>query len=218
MKVLELFSGTASFTNVAKERGHKVFTIDIEPKFNPDLTMDIIKVTPEIIIEKFGKPEVIWASPPCTTFSVASISRYWDNGKPKNEKTIQGINIVLKTLELINILKPKYWIIENPRGMLRKQTFMDPYRRVTVTYCQYGDKIMKPTDLWTNVIFIPKMCKPGMLCHEKASRGTKKGIQGIYNKSYDKAFGRKAVLRAKVPKQLCEVILNSIEKRELNNG
>lgn len=37
MKILELFCGTGSFSKVAESRGHQVFTVDIEKKFNPDL-------------------------------------------------------------------------------------------------------------------------------------------------------------------------------------
>ena len=53
--------------------------------------------------------------------------------------------------------------------------------RYTVTYCQYGDKRMKPTDIWTNhpnPKFKP-MCKNGDPCHEKAPRGSRSGTQGI---------------------------------------
>jgi len=49
MKILELFSGTESFSKVAKARGHRVFTIDNNPKFEPDLCKDILDVTIEDI-------------------------------------------------------------------------------------------------------------------------------------------------------------------------
>lgn len=53
--------------------------------------------------------------------------------------------------------------------------------RHTVTYCQYGDNRMKPTDIWTNCSeWKPKpMCKNGENCHESAPRGSKTGTQGI---------------------------------------
>lgn len=215
MKVLELFSGTGSFSNVAKERGHQIFTIDNDPQFKPDLCKDIMDVTAEEIIDKFGHPDIIWASPPCTTFSVASVYRYWDNGKPKNEKTLHGIALVKKAISLIKELKPTFFIIENPRGMLRKQDFMQGLKRDTVTYCQYIDKlpkVQKPTDLWNNLgqIFKP-VCKSGSPCHEKASRGSRKGTQGIINNSFSDLGTRGKVLRAIVPKKLCEDILISCE-------
>ena len=94
MKVIELFSGTASFSKVAQERGHETFTIDWDRSFNPDLCIDILDFQVSMIPEEFRHPDIVWASPPCTTFSVASISRYWDNGKPKNKKAFLVIQIL----------------------------------------------------------------------------------------------------------------------------
>jgi site-specific DNA-cytosine methylase len=160
------------------------------------------------------KPDVIWASPPCTTFSVASIHHYWDKGKPKNDVCLKGIALVKKTIELIQQLDPILYFIENPRGMLRKQDFMQSLKRDTVTYCQYGHCSQKPTDIWNNCKqWKPKpCCKPGASCHEKASRGAKTGIQGIYNKNDYMPKHRSPVLRAIVPKLLCEEIIKVCEE------
>ena len=43
MNTLELFSGTKSFSKVAKRLGHNIFTIDNQKKLNPDLVMDLLK-------------------------------------------------------------------------------------------------------------------------------------------------------------------------------
>ena len=51
---------------------------------------------------------------------------------------------------LIKELDPTYYFIENPRGKMRKMDCLQEFPRYTVTYCQYGDIRMKPTDLWTN--------------------------------------------------------------------
>ena len=183
MKILELFCGTKSFSNVAAQRGHEVFTIDIEEKFNPDLCMDIMLITPEMILEKFGQPDVIWASPPCQKFSVMTIYRNWikegDKYFPRNVDVIKSIEMVKHTLDLIDKLKPKFWIIENPRAMLRKQEFMPNDKRKTITYCQYGLEYQKATDLWNNIeSWNPKpMCSPKSPCHVRAPRGSKYGIQ-----------------------------------------
>lgn len=42
MKILELFSGTESFSKIAKARGHEVFTIELNANFNPDLVKNIL--------------------------------------------------------------------------------------------------------------------------------------------------------------------------------
>ena len=199
MNMLELFSGTESFSKVAKARGHKVFTVDIDRSFNPDLCKDILEVSREDIP---FQPDVIWASPPCTYFSVASISRYWKNGYPKSHKTFLGLAIVQKTIELIKELNPKFFFMENPRGMLRKQKLVQDLNRKTVTYCQYGYSIQKPTDIFNNCYsWKPRpMCKPGSNCHEKASRGSRKGINGINNRFSNLGSAGK-VKRAIVPEE-----------------
>jgi len=200
MKTLELFSGTCSFSKVAKERGHETFTVDIEPKFKPDLCKDILEVQTSDLPKDIG---IMWCSPPCTTFSVASLRHYWTDGKPKNAKTWHGISIVLKTLRLIEEIKPKYWFIENPRGMLRKQWFMQDWFKDTITYCQYGDFRQKPTDIWHNMFkWIPRPpCKPGALCHQSAKRGSQRGTQ------YIKACKN----RSKIPPDLFKEIFDFIE-------
>ncbi len=205
MKILELFSGTESFSRLARQRGHKTFTIDLEPYFNPDSCLDINKLLNKDIP---FTPDIIWASPPCTCFSVASLRHYWTEKKPKYEKTYEAILMVAKVISLIVSLNPKIWIIENPRGMLRKQHIMINLPRFTITYCQYGDFRMKPTDIWTNLTsWKPrKSCKPGDSCHESAKRGADKGSQSI-------GGGGKlgSVSRAIIPGELCQEILIACE-------
>jgi len=201
MKVLELFSGTKSFTKVAKEKGCETFTIDIKKEFKPDLLKNILDVRAEDIP---FKPNVIWASPPCTFFSVSSIGKHWNKDHtPKTEDAVLGMKIVKHTLALIDELKPKYFFIENPRGKLRKLSIMDGLLRRTITYCQYGEDRMKPTDIWTNCLeWTPRsMCKNGDPCHISAPRGSRTATQGM--KWEDKII---------VPRELCEEILNTILK------
>ena len=204
MNILELFAGTKSFSNVAVKNGHNTFTSDFDDQFGTDYCVDIM----EFDINKLPyKPDIIWASPPCETFSVASLGYHWTGGKgayiPKTQSCLDGIDRVKKTIEIINELKPKYWIIENPRGVLRKMPFMQDFYRYTVTYCQYGDTRMKPTDLWSNIpnLQFKPMCKNGMPCHISAPRGSSTGTQGI--KTYKD--------RSRVPLELCLSILEQFE-------
>ena len=110
----------------------------------------------------------------------------------------------INVLKLIEELKPKYYFIENPRGGMRKMNFMKDLPRYTVTYCQYGDSRMKPTDIWTNHPnpgFKP-MCKNGSPCHVSAPRGSKTGTQGLKN-SKD---------RSVIPYELCRHIASICER------
>src|SRR5471032_505597 len=148
MQTVELFCGTKSFSKVAVHRGHKTFTLDIEPAFAPDLLASIRDVRPAQLPHN---PLILWASPPCQAFSVAALYRNWNpDGTPKHQRVIEAKKIVRKTIALIDAIKPDWWFIENPRGMLRKMPFMQDFHRQTITYCQYGGTAQKPTDIWTN--------------------------------------------------------------------
>jgi site-specific DNA-cytosine methylase len=169
--MIELESGSGVMAETFKKEGYDVLTIDINPDLNPDICMNILDLTIKDIPKKFRNPDVVWAGVPCTTFSVASIYRYWDAlGNPKSYKTYIGLAVVMKNIELIKELDPKYFFIENPRGMLRQQRFMEEFERKTISYCQYGDNVQKPTDIFCNVPqWVPKpMCSPGSSCHESA--------------------------------------------------
>ena len=80
MKVLELFAGTRSISKAFQARGHEVYAIEWDKSFdNIDLYADIMTVTAEDILREFGRPDVIWASPDCSTFSVAAFARHRKN-------------------------------------------------------------------------------------------------------------------------------------------
>jgi hypothetical protein len=205
MKTLELFAGSRSIGKVCNELGHKVFSSDWEQFDGIDYAVDINKFdTSQVPFI----PDVIWASPPCTTFSVASIGKHWDmNRRPKTESALMGLQILKKTISIIEFYM-KYnpnliWYIENPRGMMRKVNVWDSIQHIrqTVTYCQYGDTRMKPTDIWTNnFAWKPRMaCKNGDPCHISAPRGSSTGTQGL----------KGSYIRSQIPYELCLEIVKS---------
>ena len=210
MKVLELFAGTRSIGKAFEEKGHEVFSVEWDRSFeNIDLYKDIYELSAKEILDKFGKPDVIWASPDCSSYSIAAISHHRkreENGNlaPVSEYAKFCDRVNQHTLNLIMTLSPKYWFIENPRGGMRKMDFMHGLPLYTVTYCQYGDTRMKPTDIWTNhpdPKFKP-MCKNGDPCHEKAPRGSRTGTQGL-NGSKE---------RSVIPVELCRHIVKICEE------
>ena len=203
-KVLELYAGTGSMRKAFEAEGYEVYSIDWDEQHdNIDWNTDIGKVTAQDIIERFGYPDIIWASPDCTTYSIAAIShhRYYEDGllKPRSEYAKQCDAANENLMQLIKDLNPTYWFIENPRGGMRKMHFVKGLPRYTVTYCQYGDTRMKPTDIFTNhnfPMFAP-MCRPKAPCHESAPRGSKTGTQGLAK-----------VDRSVIPQELCKHIVS----------
>ena len=186
MLVFDFFSGTGSSTAAFRDAGDRVIGFELDRQFDATEHVDIMDLTVEYLLETYGRPDFVWASPPCTAFSVASIGHHWDNstGKPEPKTPAASYNqdIVRHTRALIEGLQPRLgWLIENPRGMLRKLPPVEGLDRVTITYCQYGDTRQKPTDLWGQVPnWQPRpACKPGAECHEAAPRGSKTGTQGL---------------------------------------
>ena len=206
MKILELFCGTKSIGKVAQARGHQVYSLDFDPQFKADLTCDILSLPDDYFCGQGF--DAVWASPPCTTFSVASMGHHWGGGRgayiPKTDAARTGLAILRKTEDIIRATNPGIWFMENPRGMMRKMTTWPIYHRKTVTYCQYGDTRMKPTDIWTNADtwWSPKpVCKNGDSCHTSAPRGSKTGTQGI----------KGARDRSIIPETLCLEIIKVAE-------
>ena len=215
MKVLELFAGSRSVGKAAESLGYEVFSSDINDFENIDYVVDILEFD-------FNKvpfiPDIIWASPPCTYFSVASIGKHWNKDHtPKTEQAKLGVKIVEQTLSIIesfcNLNNNLVWYMENPRGKLRKLDVVKDFDRATVWYCKYGDTRAKPTDIWTNNlynIYSENGWRPREECfngnkmchHQSAPRGSRTGTQGIKGN----------YLRSKIPNELCIEILKNESK------
>jgi hypothetical protein len=179
MKLLELFCGTKSIGKEFEHAGFEVTSLDFDPQFDPTITTDIL-IIPD---DYFSGFDVVWASPPCNAFSVCRIGKNWHHDHtPKNDIARQGLAILEKTVAIIKHINPKMFWIENPVGKMRRMPILGDFIRQSVTYCQYGDSRMKPTDIWTNTWWQPRpMCKQGDSCHDAAPRGSKTGTQGLKN-------------------------------------
>ena len=199
MLIFDFFAGTGSSTRAFEDAGDTVIRFELDKQFYADEHVDVFDLNAIELFRKYGRPDFVWASPPCTAFSVASIGHHWTGGYqaylPKTEQAKVNQDLVWKTRNLISGLDPKFgYLIENPRGVLRKLPPVQGLTRRTVTYCQYGDERMKPTDLWGDVPgWEPReMCKNGDDCHVSAPRGAKTGTQGL----------KGAAIRSMVPYEL----------------
>lgn len=208
--VFDFFSGTGSSTQAFKDAGHRVIKVELDSQFEAH-ERDILTLNANYLIKTYGQPDFIWASPPCTSFSIAAISHHRNpDGTAKSETARLGDMLLAKTLSLIEELNPTYWLMENPRGMMRKHPTMINRPKKTITYCQYKDNRMKPTDVWGNVdTWIPRpMCSNGDKCHDAAPRGSKTGTQGLKN----------SAIRSMIPYELSKEILDAITNRRYEQG
>ena len=216
MNIVELFAGSRLLSDIAEKKGHNVFTIDWTNFKGIDLCVDIGDLKKEDVP---FIPDIVWASPDCTTYSIAACSTHRNidkTAKSDYAKKCDSVNINWLSLldQWLEINPNLIFFIENPRGNLRHMEFMKKYNRHTVWYCQYGDIRAKPTDIWTN----SKTWKPKPMCknykydheghiidkhchHESARRGAKTGTQGLKG-SYN---------RSKIPEKLINEILESLE-------
>ena len=167
--VLELFSGTGSVGKICKEFGWNVVSLDLDPSFTADINIDILKW--DYCAFKRRHFSVIWASPPCNTFS--TIRRTWIGRKLKChgdtiitpeiiEKDIQeeGLPLLRKAQEIIEYFEPQIWFIENPQLGRMKDYIHPTIPYYDVDYCRYCDwGYRKRTRIWTNLLgFEPKLC------------------------------------------------------------
>jgi hypothetical protein len=202
--LLELFAGSRSVGKVGEELGMKVFSVDWQMFEGINLAIDIGEMKKEDVP---FVPDVVWASPDCTTYTIAAISTHRNGTEPKSDYAKKCDQVNRHFIGLIHewekINPNLVYFIENPRGMLRKMPFMQELKRHTIWYCQYGDDRAKPTDIWTN----SQTWKPRNICHngnknchhQPAPRGSKTGTQGRKG-SYE---------RSKIPRELCLEVLSS---------
>lgn len=80
MNVLELFAGSRSIGVVAQESGLNVFSVDWQNFDGIDLAIDIEELQ---LNDVPFIPDMVWASPDCTTYTIAAISTHRNGIEPK---------------------------------------------------------------------------------------------------------------------------------------
>lgn len=144
--ILSLFDLTGNWSRPWKENGYEVIQIDLQ--LGTDiLTWDYKQIEKNRV---YG----ILAACPCTDFSNSGAR--WFKRKDLDGTTQKSIDLVSKTLEIVNYFKPKFWVIENPVGRIEK---LNPgignvkYRFNPYDFAGYGfenDRYNKRTCLWGN--------------------------------------------------------------------
>ena len=133
--------------------------MDLDPKFRPTVRGDVMQLDERSL----GSFDMVWPG--------AHGTRDW---------------LVLRTLEIIGNLRPRFWAMKNPQtGLLKTRAFMQELPYSDVCYCKYGFRYKKATRIWHNLPWEPSqtMCCKGDRCEafvdgihpETAQRGTTNG-------------------------------------------
>tara|TARA_R100000687_G_C6372723_1_gene128780 strand:- start:3 stop:569 length:567 start_codon:yes stop_codon:yes gene_type:complete len=135
MKVLDLFCGLGGWSKAFADSGYNCTGVDIVNIGYPYrfIKADLFDWTPD------QKYDIVLASPPCTNFSKTVMN--W-TGKTNEMK---GLNLIWKTFSLIQDIKPKFWVIENVKGL---SEFIDEPNDIV----RYGKSAhRKAAYLWSNI-------------------------------------------------------------------
>jgi len=203
---VDLCSGLGGFSQAFVNHGWKVITVDIEPKFNPTVVADVTKIDWNEFKQAYlngESPDVLLASPPCNHFSLAS----WSFPR-KGVK--EALAIVGACFEGVAVLKPKYWLIENPRGRLRHLAPNKP--KMTIYYSDFDSNYpaQKPTDLWGNIplSLVKHQRRPRPFANIK----DKEERHHLWGKKYTQFLGSKPEERAKIPLGVSEAVYESCQR------
>ena len=165
MKVLDLFSGLGGFSEAFVRHGCDVIRVENNPLLQDvphTQVKDVIEVR-DYLFEcnnrglPIQKPDVILASPPCLYFSNAYSGPkaifYRKFGNLDEYEPPMGL--LQATLDIIKIVKPRYWVIENVKGAV-------PYFH---KYLGKPQQIIDAYYFWGN---FPKICTQGATIPTKA--------------------------------------------------
>lgn len=210
---IDLFSGTGGFSAAfTQSRDWDVITVDNaadRDEVNPTMEADVFDLTADDFPTDDYAFVVVLAGPPCKAFSMAAAHHHLDADlTPTSDFGAMSLKLVKTTLDLINALDPDWWFVENPRAgmrrVMREASWGIGEPTGTVSYCQYGRCVMKPTDLWgEHPPMVYRFCAKGEDCHTAAPRGSHKGVDGGSTSDLD---------RGRVPYGLSLSILEAVER------
>lgn len=156
--VLSLFDLTGSWSRPWEEAGYQVYRFDIQDEstyIDPETgeerkVGDVHNMSVEFFADLFGDFDgndihAILAACPCTDFAVSGARHF--AAKDADGRTVSSVELVAKTLAVIEYFKPAVWAIENPVGRIEKLTGLPPWR-LSFDPNHLGDPYTKKTLLW----------------------------------------------------------------------
>jgi hypothetical protein len=183
---IELFSGSCHISHALAKKGFTTFTVDNNPKLKPALCADILKLNHHSLP---GSAAIFWASPDCSKFSRATPQKHWAKKTvsyrnyeytPLTEASRCALNLLEKTIELIQFNQPGVWFMENPVGRIPHFACMRKFGhyRYCVNYQDWGFTYSKETYIFSNIL----LPLPSTVQKRKGP-----GLRSI-NKSYNRSL------------------------------
>jgi hypothetical protein len=125
MKVLDLFSGLGGFSEAFLRSGDEVVRVENNPLLSevPNTSIEDVRAMRDRLLEfkQSGQPirsiDLVVASPPCLEFSMAYSSPR-SVANRNGEEWNPSMELVEITLEIIQLLSPRWWVIENVIGSI----------------------------------------------------------------------------------------------------
>lgn len=154
MKVLDLFSGLGGFSEAFLQAGDEVVRVENNPLLSevPNTSIECVRQVRDRLLDfkQKGHPirniDVVLASPPCYEFSLA-FSAPRVIAQRNNENFEPSMELVTIAKEIIEIVQPRWWVIENVVGSAKyfKEVGLVPHQ-IHRPYLLYGNfpKFAKP--------------------------------------------------------------------------
>jgi site-specific DNA-cytosine methylase len=150
--MLDLFAGLGGASAAMRRRGWTVISVEADPDFGPTIVADLMNWKPA---RDFPQIDLLWASPPCTEFSRESMPWCRTGREP-------SVDLVHASLRLVELLKPRYWVLENVKGSIK-----------------YINPILGKWSAHIGALFLwgehPEMVYPKLTGHKQQYDGSKRG-------------------------------------------
>ena len=147
--MVDLFSGLGGASEAMVQAGWHVLRIENNPLLSevPFTVIDDVKLIRDSVESRVDiRPiDLIWASPPCRAFSNAYASPKSIHAREHGLESYEpDMSLFEAAIDIIEKVKPKYWIIENVVGSIR---YVEPLLGIP-------RQIIGPYVLWGNFPFI----------------------------------------------------------------